>query len=49
MRIQDEIEALLYGQQPHTATKTEPAVNGHAHNGQAKGDKLSRPGENLDF
>ena len=49
LRIQDEIEALLYGQQPHTATKTEPAVNGHTHNGQAKRDELTRPGEGLDF
>lgn len=49
LRIQAEVESLLYSQQPQIVTKTEPPKNSNMHNGQAKGDELTRPGENLDF
>ncbi|WP_169521688.1 type IV secretory system conjugative DNA transfer family protein [Spirosoma spitsbergense] len=49
LRIQQEIETLLYRQQPHNVTKTEPPKNSNMHNGQAKRDELTSPGENLDF
>jgi hypothetical protein len=54
-RIQDEIESLLYHQQPQAIAQPGPVeskippVNGHSLNGQHKRDELTRPGENLDF